>query len=170
VCVSSLNQSELNGVIHSSDNKPGYSCYQASDSENAKFYGVILNSDIGKGYQGHQGHVSLFHPPSWDESGSSVQFLNFSKDAKGNSDFDIGVLSGHFKQVFSVIGPTGAEIWPFYELPFEDFCNAKGTAKTKTKTNYFKYLISKQNAMVCLKVHSDKRYDFVPGMSPPTSP
>jgi hypothetical protein len=60
--------------------------------------------------------------PSWVKSGSSAQFSN---DAKSNSDFGIQIFSDHFKHVFSTIGPTGAEIWPFkgfgknlfYELP-----------------------------------------------------
>jgi hypothetical protein len=65
--------------------------------------------------------------PSWDESGSYAQF---SDDNKGISISDISDIScifhEYFKHVFSVIGPTGAEIQPVkgwhkktmvYELP-----------------------------------------------------
>ena len=59
--------------------------------------------------------------PSRDESGSYAQFSN---DARGNSVFQnsnsFSFKTIHiekcFRHVFSVIGPTGAEIWPIKVL------------------------------------------------------
>jgi hypothetical protein len=84
-------------------------------------------NDIKNGLGLGSGCVSLSHLPSRIESGSSAQFPNvtLTNDAKGNS-FKISFqncdnlkvhidkyFSDHFEHVFSSIGPTGAEIWPF---------------------------------------------------------
>ena len=84
VCVSPLNS--LNSL--NSQNQ----------SQNHQFNGVIHSSDIkhqtleikhdnnpGSG----SGYVSLSHLPSQVESGSSAQFSNITKEAKGNSEFDL---------------------------------------------------------------------------------
>jgi hypothetical protein len=98
-------------------------CVKETDFQ-AKFNGV---------YQGYQESGSQL--PSWDESGSFAQKYKYNVtncDAKGNSfksfkSVKSGIhLTCHnnlkvptdecFEHVFSVIGLTGAEIWPFQNL------------------------------------------------------
>jgi hypothetical protein len=79
-------------------------CVKETDFQ-AKFNGVYQDNKPGSG-------VSISHSPSRVESGSYVQFSN--NDAIGNSIFGIlnifNIFSDHFTRVFSMIGPTGAEI------------------------------------------------------------
>ena len=95
--------------------------------------GVNCDGDGIKGYQDYQVHstenkrgsVSLFDIPSRDESGSYAQFSNGNK---GNSIS--GIIS------FSVIGPTGAKIWPIKGLSKN---LALALVAAHAKGNFFEY-------------------------------